>query len=261
MYGWRARLGLVVPTNNTTVEPDFSAMAPEGVACFASRSWVHDVEDREAKVESVLALRDGVVDAARQLVDLRPAVIGFCCTSGSFLAGVSADEQMCRDMVEATGIASVTTSSAVTTALHALGVQRLTMVGPYIEESGSRGRDYLEAAGFDVVSRRNLEILHNVDKGLLPPSESYRLARRAVVDGAQAVVIPGTNWRAIESIAALEEDLGVPVVTSNQATMWLMLNIAGTRPDARWGQLMERPLAASEIPAAMLPVAERRAAG
>lgn len=261
MYGWRTRLGLVVPTNNTTVEPDVAAMAPDGVHGFASRSWVHDVEDRTAKVESVLALRDGVLEAARQLVDLRPSVIGFCCTSGSFLAGVEADRQMCVDMAAATGVPAVTTSSAVVTALRALGVSRLTMVGPYIEESGVRGRDYLQEVGFDVVSRRNLEVLHNVDKGLLGVTESYRLARQTVIDDTEAIVIPGTNWRAIESIEPLERDLGIPVVTSNQATMWLMLAIAGVRPRPGYGRLMDVPLALAEVPDFMLPSTAARVAG
>lgn len=261
MYGWRTRLGLVVPSNNTTVEPDFAAMSPDGVSCFASRSWVHDVDDRATKVESVIALRDGVVGAAKQLVDLRPSVIGFACTSGSFLTGVEADQHMCSQMAEATGLPSVTTSSSVVLALRALGVTRLTMVGPYIEESGVRGRDYLEASGFEVVSRRNLEVLHNVDKGLLPVTDSYRLARETVVPEAEAIVIPGTNWRAIESIAPLERDLGIPVVTSNQATMWLMLAIAGVAPVAGYGRLMDEPIAPQEVPSWMLPTVEVRAAG
>lgn len=261
MYGWRARLGLVVPTNNTTAEPDLGDLVPDGVRCFAARAWVKDVEDRSRKVESVLALRDHVQEAALQLVDIKPAAIGFVCTSASFLAGIEADRRMCADLAAATGVPCVTTSTAVVIALKALGVRRIAMVGPYIEESGSRGRDYFESAGFEVVSRRNLEVLHNFDKGLLGERDSYRLARATDTSQADAVLIPGTNWRAIESIAPLEADLGIPVVTANQATAWVLLALAGVTPDAdRGGALLRRRLPADEIPTWLLPGSAEAAA-
>ncbi len=36
-YGWRTRTGLMIPSSNITMGPEFNAMKPEGVSVHAAR--------------------------------------------------------------------------------------------------------------------------------------------------------------------------------------------------------------------------------
>ena len=121
----------------------------------------------------------------------------------------------------------MTTAGAVAGALRALDAQRVSMVTPYIPELNDLEVKFLEGWGFDVVSQAGMGILTAFDIGVVPLAETYRFAREHVAAGADALFISCTNLRTMDVIQALEEDLGIPVVTSNQATYWQCLRALG----------------------------------
>ncbi|GAA2348891.1 maleate cis-trans isomerase [Dactylosporangium salmoneum] len=227
MYGWRAQLGIVVPATNTTVEPELHRALPDGVAMFASRVPVAEVARREDKVASLLAMHEGLAEAAAQVGAARPDAVAYACTSGSFLGGAGSDRDLCRRMHEATGVPALTTSTAVAAALKAVGASRIALVTPYVTEVAAGAEAYLAELGVEVVARADLNLLSNLEKGMLPATASYRLARTVDVAGADAVLISCTNWRTLDIIGRLEADLGRPVVSSNSATLWALLRLAG----------------------------------
>ena len=227
MYGWRAQLGVLVPSTNTTVEPEFARALPDGVAAFAARVPVAEVTRPEDKVASLLAMHGRIGEAAAQVGSLLPDVVGYACTSGSFLAGLGSDRDICQRMYEATGVPSLTTSTAVAAALRTLQARRIALVTPYIPAVADGAEAYLAELDIEVVARADLNLLSNLDKGRLPATESYRLARTVDVGDADALMISCTNWRTFDIIPRLEADLGLPVISSNSATLWAMLRLAG----------------------------------
>lgn len=256
MFGQRARLGLIVPSNNTTVEPEFVRMSPDGVDCFATRTMIVETEDPELKARTILDMHARIDDAAREVASLQADAIGYVCTSGSFLDGDDSDRAVCARLTDATGVPTITTSTAVVVALRSLGVRTVALATPYITQVSRGLRAYLEGAGFSIAGHRDLELLSNLEKGRLAPEASEQLVRSMDLGDADAVFISCTNWRTIESVAALEADLGIPVISSNLATFWLMLALADALPgpgeslpsEARLWRL--RP---SEIPDFVLP--------
>jgi maleate isomerase len=100
---------------------------------------------------------------------------------------------------------------------------------PYIKELNTLEKNFLEAHGFDVLQIRGLSLVRNLDIGKELPSTAYRLAHEVFKTEADAIFISCTNLRTIEIIKALEADLGRPVVTSNQASMWKSLRTGGIR--------------------------------
>ncbi len=239
MYGWRAVLGVIDLATSTTIVHECYRVIPDGVAAISSRLVLPGGEATEAALLRMTE-SDGLEAAAEQLAWARPQVIAFACTTGSLVKGPGWDKVL-RDRIEArTGVAATTTSTAVLAALEALGARRLGIATPYIEELNRREREFFEALGYEVVQIRGLGIREDRAIGAESPQAAYRLAREVDRPEVDCLFISCTNFPTIPIIAALEADTGKPVVTSNQATIWHSLRVAGVGERIRGvGRLLE----------------------
>ena len=220
MYGWRLRIGLIVPSSNTTMESEFHAMRPEGVSVHTARMRLV-----EATPEELRRMAEDAQRAAELLATADVDVIIYGCTTGSLVGGVEWEEEL-RERIEGeTGVETLTTAGAVVEALRALGVKRVCVATPYIRELDELEARFLGEQGFEVLAIRGLGLRRNTEIGGLPPWTAYRLAREAYREEADGVFISCTNFRTIEVIEPLERELGKPVVTSNQASMWAALRL------------------------------------
>jgi maleate isomerase len=218
------------------MEPEFWRMAPEGVSVHTSR-----VRLSEVTPEALRLMASEVVRAAEELTTADVNVIVYGCTSGSLLEGVEWEERLRREIRERAGVEAITTAQAVVEALRALGIRRVAVATPYIDEINSRERSFLERSGFTVVRIRGLGIVRNTDIGRQPPWVAYRLAKEVAREAgrsADGVFISCTNFRTIEVIELLEAELQLPVVSSNTASMWLALRTLGIRDRLSYGRLL-----------------------
>ena len=225
-YGWRARIGLILPSVNLVMEPEFNRMAPEGVSIHASRVLVMG----KPSVESYMSMAEATARAAEELVTAEPDVVAYGCTSGSIVGGDEAITRRIQDVVGATPV--VTTATAVVEALRALGLSRIAVATPYVKFVNEEEKQYLEGRGFQVTRILGLELGDGdvLERRMIQrqsPSVAYRIAREAYTPDADGVFISCTGFAAIPIIEQLEADLGKPVVTSNQATFWAALRRAG----------------------------------
>jgi maleate isomerase len=218
MYGWRGRLGLIVPSSNTTMEMELHSALPEGVSLHTARVPLKNVTEEELVKMNAMA-----VESARLLRDAGVELILYGCTSGSFIGGKDYEKEIEANVEEEVNVPVVSTSTAVVEALKILDAQAVLVITPYTDEINAREREFLEANDFEVLDIRGLGIEDNTQIGKLEPHEAYRLAKASFMDEADAIFISCTNLRTFEIIEPLEEDLGVPVVTSNQASLWLAL--------------------------------------
>ena len=133
MYGWRGRIGLLVPSTNFAVEQEFYRAVPERVSIHTARCVIRDnVETDEEKMQATIDMGKDVVKAAREVSDIRPKVISFACTSGSFLKGIGHDRELIQEVEKEIGIKTLTTSTAVVNALKELDVKKVAVATPYI---------------------------------------------------------------------------------------------------------------------------------
>jgi maleate isomerase len=174
------------------------------------------------------------------LSSVDPAVIAFCCTSGSFVRGKGHDQEIVREIEKETGKPAVTTTTAVLEALKAFGCRKIAMTTPYNEEIAQKEEKFLQEAipGLQILAVKNLGIVSAVAKGDLFPASAYQAAREVDRPEAEVIFISCTAWRTIEVIETLERDLGKTVVTSNQATMWACLKKMGFHEVAGYGRLL-----------------------
>lgn len=230
----RARIGLLVPSDNTCVEPDCWAMAPPGVTFHSARMFM-----TAPTQEALERMTQDMETAARHLASAEVDLIVFACTSGSMLHGAGYDEMLADRIAVVSGSKALTTSTAVLEAFRALGVLRIAIGTPYPDAINERVRTFLEDNGHPVVSLSGLQLRSGREEARLAPSALYHLGRAVDHAEADAVFISCTNVRAAEIAERLEADLGKPVVTSNQATMWAALRRVGVRDVVRgYGRLL-----------------------
>jgi maleate isomerase len=167
-----------------------------------------------------------------------PLVMAYACTSGSFIGGVEGEAALISAMKEAGAPAAVTTSGALLEALVHLEVHRIATATPYVAELTVGLTTYLAEAGVEVVASAGLGLISDI--WMVPYDITAGLVRDTDTDDAQAVFISCTNLPTYDVIAELEGDLGKPVLTANQVTMWSALRVLGRKAVGAGQQLLER---------------------
>jgi maleate isomerase len=230
-----ARLGLIVPSSNTTMEPEFYRMLPRGFSVHAARLKLGEVT-----VEGLARMEVEIEAEAEKLADASVDIIGFGCTSGSLFRGRGHEELIEERIRRATGLPAVATAGAVLRALRTLGVRRVAVATPYIEEINILEGKFLTDSGFEVVDMRGLGLRDNLEIGRLTGNVVERLVKGLRLDGADGIFISCTNLPTIEVIGRLERELRRPVISSNTATLWAMLKECHPRVEIRgYGSLLE----------------------
>ncbi|MDE2993395.1 MAG: aspartate/glutamate racemase family protein, partial [Chloroflexota bacterium] len=154
-------------------------------------------------------------------------VIAFACTSGSFFEGDAGERALGERLRGGSNVPTVTTAGAVAAALHAVGARRISMATPYDPHLNELEVQFLTAHGFEIVSDACMDIQEAFDIGVVPTAEVQRYALEHFDPRADALFLSCTNLPTFPVIAALEQETGVPVVTSNQATYWECLRVLG----------------------------------
>ena len=226
MYGWRARIGLLIPSLHTVAELEFHRLAPEGVSVHTER-MMHIWEKEEGLEKAVTMMNEDMSRAAASVATANPDIIVYSCTGGSLYKGIGYDEKLSQEITEKTGIPAITTSTAVLTALRRLKIKKIVVATPYVEALNKIEKSFLEGNGFEILEIKGLEILPAVAIGDRYPEEAYRLAKSIDTPEAEGIFISCADFRTIEIIDKLESDVKKPVISSNQATAWLALRKLG----------------------------------
>lgn len=225
MAGWRARIGVIIPSCNTIMEPELYRLAPQGVTFHFAR--VHrsnaggDGEAGDIRMVSELPR------AVNELKEAGLDAIGWGCTAGSFFRGAEYNLKLVAALKEQAGISATTTSESVIDALKALSVKRLAVLAPYEDWVVKRLRVFLEEHSLDIVSIKGMGIPNAAVIASISPEQTYGLIKSVDHPAAEAVFISCTDYPTIDVVGPLERDLGKPVISANIATLWKLLQLAG----------------------------------
>jgi maleate isomerase len=248
--GYRARIGLLTPNDDAVPESEFWTMAPEGVSVHVGRVLLVDTR--------TFADPPHPDDATALLAALPMQAIVLAFTTTSYVLGPEGEQALkARLEKRSNGIPVLLTGAAAVAAFRALGVRRIALIHPpwFADEEQQLGITYFQNQGFDVVYAnqmrlRGLEVARSTDPlrkfTELYPAELYAFARTEVPATAEAIFFGGNGFRAIGMIAALEEELGRPVLTGNQVAFWYALRQAGVHaPVHGYGRVFSTPYSES----------------
>lgn len=211
-----AHVALIVPASNTVMEPDFHRALGDSVTVSTWRIHLDNVT-REAEERM---LSEELPRCLGHLAPTRPALVVFGCTSAGALDGLHHDVGIRRRIGAATGGEVVTVVSSMISEFDALGVRRVALFTPYAPELTESIVGCVNEAGYEVVRSVGMGIVDNREIGAVDP-DAIRSFVREGMEGleADAVFLSCTNWRSLEAIGPLTEELGVPVLTSNKVTL------------------------------------------
>ncbi|VBB38583.1 conserved hypothetical protein [uncultured Spirochaetota bacterium] len=222
--GWKARVGLILPQTAYNCLGEFNAMSPKGLATLSTIIALEKVTPEYLK-----KMEEQVEDAASLLEKGSPDLIIFGCTSGSLVLGPGSDARLAKKIEDKTGIPALVTSTAIVDAMKSLGIKRPIVVTPYIEEIDKLEKKFLEAYGINVQAMRGLGITEPKEIVNVNPLIWYRFAKEIFTPECDGLFISCTGIHTMDIIESLENDLGIPVVTSNQATVWAALERLGIK--------------------------------
>jgi maleate isomerase len=202
------------------MEAEFGRYVPEGVSVHEARLPLRRVIEEE-----LIKMCERVEEAAKLLADAEVDIIAYGCTTGSLIRGKGFDIELEERIRKATGIPAVATARAVLDALRIKGLKKIAIATPYTEEINEKEKEFLSNNGFEVCAIRGLGLVKNLEIGMQEPHVAYRLGRELMIKHPEAdgLFISCTNFRTLEIISILSHEIGKPVITSNQATLWRVL--------------------------------------
>ena len=226
MHGWRARIGLLVPAVNNTMERELWSLVPDGVTVSTARIAC----EREGTADTMRAMEFEGKAACERVIMAEPHVVLFGCTSASFYQGAAWNAGFQKELLEIAGVPAISTTGAMAEALQRNNVRRVDVVTPYVETTNERLRRYLEIEGIEVGRLGTFDMLDMFDHARIQPTDVYHKVKETVTNESDAVFVACTQVRALEMVDLLEKDLGKPVFSANQASFWKAFETLGIDP-------------------------------
>jgi len=242
--GFRAKFGVLAPSTNTTVQPEFDAMRPRGVTNHHSRLVIPDtrVTGDASFLRMMDNIRGALLPALEAVLTCHPDYVVLGMSSETFWDGLRGSEKLKRSLERRAKTGVAMGSDACRAALRACGrsVKRLGIITPYMPVGDRQVRRFFTDCGYQVVNLLGLKcaspvLIAHVTRARL--REAIERVNRGSVD---AIVQVGTNLAMAELAAEAERWLAKPVIAINAATYWHALRQYGIKDKVYgWGALLE----------------------
>lgn len=221
--GWRLKLGVLGPSTNTIVQPDYDDMRPTGVTNHYSRIYTPNAQavSNETFLAGTQVIADNVLAAVDSVMTCSPDYLVMGMSAITFYGGAAGAEAFERRVAAHAGVGVSIGAHAVREALTAYGgIRRVAFLSPYFPAANAEVRRFLEDSGFDVVRDiclrcRSWTAIAEVDEEQL-----RRKLRELDGDDVDALLQVGTNLSMARLAAEAERRLEKPVIAINTATYW-----------------------------------------
>lgn len=226
--GWRRKFGVIAPSTNTIVEPDFYSMTVPGVTAHFSRIHIRNqnMADDKGMEELLVQIRDEIAAACERVLTCEPDYMVMGMSAETFWGGVEGNRAFVQQIKGITGLDVATGAEACERALNLYGVKKIGVVTPYQPVGDENVIKFFSEIGFEVVAIKGLKCPTAVSIAHVTEDE-LRDAILEVQPEADAVVQCGTNLSMVRLADEAERWLHKPVIAINAATWWMALRDNG----------------------------------
>ncbi|MEO9327026.1 maleate cis-trans isomerase family protein [Gordonia aurantiaca] len=233
------RIGMIVPSSNTTMETEIPAMLRAREEIRPERFTFHSSRMRMQKVtpEELTAMDNDSLRCAAELADARVDVMAYACLVAIMSQGLryhaTSEPKLAKVAKEESGedIPVLSSAGALTEALTHLGVKKIAVVTPYMKPLTETVCNYIEHEGFTVVDSLSLEVPDNLAVGRLDPQNLLEHVKKVDTSGADALVLSAcVQMPSLPVLDTVQQQFDIPVLTASAATTWRILNRLGLDP-------------------------------
>lgn len=227
--GFRKRIGIVVPSTNTTVQPECEMLRPRGVTNHTSRSTIKErpLNTEQAFYEHMQMMREGIGTAIDQIMTADPDHLIVGIALETFWGGAAAADKMQEELAQRAGVGISMGSTASVAGLKAFGARRIAVLTPHQPRGDEIVRTYLTEAGFDVVRLKGLKCASPRVIAQVSTEEIRNALRELDGPDIDALLQVGTALPTVVVAAEAERWLAKPVLAINTATYWNALRRCG----------------------------------
>lgn len=227
--GWRRKFGVIAPSTNTIVEPDFHRMGVPGVTSHFSRIHIRDQNMAgDAGMERLLEqIRDEIGAACERVLTCEPDYMVMGMSAETFWGGVDGSKRFVEQITGITGLRVATGAEACERALKLFGARRIGVVTPYQPVGDANVRRFFTELGFEVDRIIGLRCPTAVSIAHVTEAELRAALRELAAGEVDALVQCGTNLSMVATADEAERWLGLPVIAINAATWWMALRDNG----------------------------------
>lgn len=241
--GWRRLFGVMGPSTNTIVQPDFDDLRVPGVTNHYSRIVVEDAQaiSDETFMAGTLEISQNTLDAVRGVMTCKPDYLVMGMSAVTFYNGVAGGAEFRKRIEDVAGISVSLGSEALAAALNAYGgIRRVAFLSPYYPIANRQVTQFLAESGFEVVRDICLRCPSWTSIAQVPESRLIDALRELDGDGVDALCQVGTNLSMVRLAGEAERWLGKPVIAINTATYWHALRANGIADKVfGFGRLLE----------------------
>ena len=221
-------------------ETELRSVLPKGITLHVARMRLSNVEP-----ESTLRIVEEIEAESKKLADADVDVIVLAATAPSSRNGIGYDLELIKRISAASNKPATTASTALVEALHTLGAKQIVLGAPWPAAINQTVRAFIEANGFKVLAHEALGLVRNLEIGLLDSQTAFDVGHRVNKPEADAVMLACGNWSTFGIIERLECNLGKPVLTTNQVSLWHALKILNGGPLSGLGILPREHLSSA----------------
>jgi maleate isomerase len=243
ILGWRRIFGVLGPSTNTVVQPEFDDMRPEGVTNHYSRIYTPNAHavSNETFMNATQVISNNMLDAVDSLMTCSPDYLVMGMSAITFYGGSKGADEFQAKIEDASKIGASIGSHSTAAALRAYGgIKKIAFISPYFPAANDQVRKYFEDSGFEVAADVALECPRWTAIAKVAPDALWQELDKLNSDDVDALVQVGTNLPMARLAAEIERELDKPIVAINTATYWHALRNNGIDDKVHgFGRLLE----------------------
>lgn len=229
VLGYKGVFGVLAPSTNTVVEPDFYRMAVPGITAHVGRIHIRNqnLTSNEDFESLLVQIRQEIEAACDRVLTAEPDYLVMGMSAETFWGGIEGATQFQEHIESYTGKKLATGAEACKRALEIHSAKKIAVVSPYQEIGDRNVVQYFNEIGHDVINIKGLRCPSAVAIARVDEATLRRTVEEINTPEVDAIVQVGTNLSMVGLADQLETELGKPVIAINAATWWLALRENG----------------------------------